>query len=237
MLCTTIVTVSEAQRQVYLRTTGIDPTRVETHMSGVDTDKFRPDPSARARLRNKLGLAANTTLILTISMLRPGKGVHDALEAVADLRKQSQEFLFLVAGDGIERPQLEQAAAALGLENNVRFLGLRGDVPALLAAADIYLCPSHFEALSTSVLEAMAAGLPVVATEVGGLPEIVTHNLTGLLVPPNSPRAIAAALERLFDPNIRAAMGNTGRGWVESHASTQTWLSSMLNVYERVVGR
>jgi glycosyltransferase involved in cell wall biosynthesis len=236
-LCTAIITVSEAQRQVYLRATGIDPTRVETHMSGVDTERFRPDPSVRDRLRTELGVAADTILILTIAMLRPGKGIQDALKAVARLRNQPHEFRFLIAGDGIERSQLERAASALGLENHVQFLGVRGDASALLAAADIYLCPSHFEALSTSVLEAMATGLPVVATEVGGLPEIVTNNQTGLLVPARSPLALATAMERLFDPHIRAAMGNAGRGWVESHASTQTWLDSIVAVYERVVGR
>jgi len=233
-LCTEIITVSEAQRQVYIRATGIDPARVETHISGVDTDRFRPDPTARTRLREELGITADTTLILTIAMLRPGKGVDDALDAVARVRKQSRKFRFVIAGDGIERPRLERTASLLGLESHVQFLGLRGDVPALLAAADIYLCPSHFEALSTSVLEAMSAGLPVVATEVGGLPEIVTHNRTGLLVPASSPDTLAAALVRLFDPDLREAMGITGRRWVESHASTQAWLDRILDVYARM---
>jgi glycosyltransferase involved in cell wall biosynthesis len=233
-LCTAVITVSEAQRQVYLRATGINPARVETHMNGVNTEEFRPDTSARNRLRGELGVGADTVLILTVAMLRPGKGIHDALEATTRLRQQTSDFQLLIAGDGAERPHLERITSSLGLQDKVQFLGLRGDIPALLAASDIYVNPSHYEALSTSALEAMAAGLPVIATEVGGLPEIVTHHRTGLLVPPHSPEELAAAMARLLDPSLRVAMGEAGRNWVESHASLQVWLESILDVYGRV---
>src|SRR5206468_11016146 len=99
---------------------------------------------------------------------------------------------FLVVGDGEERKRLEEQATRLGLRQAVVFLGARDDVPRLLAAADVYVHPSLFEALPTSLLEAMATGLPVVATRVGGVPEIVAHGRTGLLVEAGRPDELAA---------------------------------------------
>ena len=94
--------------------------------------------------------------------------------------------------------------------------------------------PSHFEALPTSILEAMATGLPVVATNVGGVPEIVADGRSGLLVPPRRPLELAAAMEKMLDPTVRAPMGTAGRLWVEKHASSQVWLDAIIGVYQQV---
>jgi glycosyltransferase involved in cell wall biosynthesis len=234
-LCATVITVSEAQRQAYLRAAGLDPTRVQTHLNGIDTEVFRPDPIARADLRAKLGLEPETVLFVTVAMLRPVKGVPDLLEAAALLRRQAPRVRYVIVGDGPERAWLERRAAALGLEGVVFFAGALSDVPSVLAAADVYVQPSLAEALPTSVLEAMAVCLPVVATSVGGVPEIVFPEQTGLLVPPGRPADLAAALARLLDPAVRAAMGAAGRAWVEQHASIQVWLDDLCRLYRRVV--
>jgi glycosyltransferase involved in cell wall biosynthesis len=236
-LCAAIVTVSEAQRRVYLRATGVAPTLVETHLNGIDTDWFRPDPPERVTRRAELGLSADTPLFVTVAALRAGKGLNFLLEAAALVREREPVARFAIVGDGVERTKLEVLAQARGLGGTVSFLGERSDVRTVLAAADVYVHPSLFEALPTSVLEAMAVGLPVVATAVGGVPEIVAHEQTGLLVPPARADDLAAAMLRLLDPVPRIAMGSAGRAWVEVHTSRNAWLDDLQRVYRRVVRR
>lgn len=161
-----------------------NPERVETHFNGVNTVLFRPDPEARAQARLQLGFADDTLVFSSVAVLRKGKGLEHLLEAVLVVRQQVPRARFLVVGDGEERARLEARSTALGVDDVVRFLGARTDVPRLLSATDVFVHPSLYEALPTSVLEAMAAGLPVVATDVGGIPELVSVERTGLLVPP-----------------------------------------------------
>jgi glycosyltransferase involved in cell wall biosynthesis len=157
------------------------------------------------------------------------------VEAAALLRRHAPAARVLIVGDGEERATLERQAAALGLDDMVLFVGMRTDVPALLAAADVYVQPSLFEAFPVSVLEAMAVGLPVVATAVGGVPEMVAHGKSGLLVPPARPDALAAAMVQLLDSATRTAMGASGRAWVEQHASTDVWLDQLQRGYARAL--
>jgi len=188
----------------------------------------------RARVRAELGLATEQPLFATVAMLRPGKGLRYLVEAAALVRQQAPDAGFVVIGDGAQRPELENLAARLGVSDEVQFLGTRTDVPALLAAADVFVLPSLYEALPTSLLEAMATALPVVATRVGGVPEVVAHERTGLLVSPASAAELAAAMTRLDSP-ARVAMGAAGRAWVESHASLGVWLDGLQDLYRRVV--
>ncbi len=190
-------------------------------------------------MRRQLGYDADTLLLATVVVLRPGKGVEFLLQALARLasRESAARARLLVVGDGSERADLERQAAALGLGERVRFLGTRGDVAALLAASDAYVQPSLFEALPTSVLEAMAVGVPVVATAVGGTLELVQPGVNGLLVPPSDPAALAEALATLLDASAadRARMGQAGRDWVLSHASLDVWLDNLERIYRQVV--
>jgi len=231
-----LICVTETQRNWYRRTADVNATRVVTLVIAVDTDVFRPDPVARARVRAELGVPAGAPLFATVAMLRPVKGLHYLLEAAARVLEQVPRARFVVIGDGAERARLEARSRALGLGAAVRFLGTRHDIPALLAAADIYVHPSLFEALPVSMLEAMAVGLPVVATRVGGVPEIVAHGRTGLLVPPARGDELAAAMLRLLEPGPGAAMGADGRAWVRAHASVPVWLENLQRVYRQVAG-
>jgi len=229
-----VITVCEAQRQVYLWAARVEPGRVETHLNGVDTNQFRPDQAVRTRTRAALGVAPNASLFMTVAMLQPGKGIADLLEAGAMLARQHSNVRLAVVGDGEQRAELAGLAAARRLGQGVLFLGARSDVAELLAGADVYVHPSHFEALPTSILEAMATGLPVVATNVGGVPEIVADGRSGLLVPPRRPLELAAAMEKMLDPTVQAPMGTAGRLWVEKHASSQVWLDAIIGVYQQV---
>jgi glycosyltransferase involved in cell wall biosynthesis len=235
-LCRVVITVSEAQRRVYQRAAGVKAERIQTCRHGVDTAVFRPDPAARERLRATLGLEPGALVFAVVALLRPGKGHADLLHALARVRLRAPAVRVLAAGDGVERPRLEALAAGLGVADLVRFLGARSDVPALLAASDAYVHPSLAEALPTSVLEAMAVGLPVVATDVGGVPEIVAHERTGLLVPAGRPDRLADAMLRLTDPALRVAMGAAGRAWAQAHGSSTLWLDRVHALYRRVAG-
>jgi glycosyltransferase involved in cell wall biosynthesis len=171
---------------------------------------------------------------VTVSVLREGKGLEDLLDAIPLVLGHARTARFLIVGDGPLWSAVTARVAASHLQSSVTLLGQRADVEELLAASDVYVHPAHFEALPTSVLEAMAVGLPVVACDVGGIPEIVRHAQTGLLVQPRRPDLLAFAMLQLVSPGVREAMGASGRAWVETHASLDRWLDSLWSVYERV---
>ncbi|HKP16805.1 MAG TPA: glycosyltransferase, partial [Gemmatimonadaceae bacterium] len=141
-------------------------------------------------IRAQLGVREGRALALTVARLEAQKGLTHLLDAAALL----PDVVFAVAGEGPERDRLAAKAAALGLSDRVRWLGHRDDVPSLLAAADLFVLPSLNEGLPLAAMEAMLAGAPVVAADAGGTGEIVRNGLTGLLVPPSDPRALADAI-------------------------------------------
>jgi glycosyltransferase involved in cell wall biosynthesis len=232
-LCRLVITVSEAQRRVYVRNARVQPKRVERLRNGVDTSLFRSDAAARSRIRGELGLTPHQPLFVTVSALRPGKGLEDLVVSVPNVRRQLPAARFAIAGDGPLHGALASKIHAAGLSDSVQLLGLRQDVAAVLAAGDVCVHPSHFEALPTSILEAMAVGLPVVACDVGGIPEIVIHGQTGALVTPGCPDSLAAAMVRIGAQATRHELGAAARAWVERNASLDRWLDGLLAIYER----
>ena len=137
-----------------------------------------------------------------------------------------------IVGDGPQRPELDEQVAALGRGEGVRLLGTRDDVPALLAEAGVFVLSSRSECLPMSVIEAMAAGLPVVATAVGGVPELVEDERTGILVPPGDARALAAALTRLAsDADLRRRMGEAGRARAQANFDVEGFRRAHLELY------
>ena len=178
--------------------------------NGRDPTRFRPDPDARARVRAELGVAADRVAVIAVSRLVRHKGYPELLAAMRDVDAE-----LWVVGERLPSDHgadLEPHFAAADLGPRLRRLGYREDVPALLAAADIFCLPSHFEGLPMSVIEAMLTGLPVVATDIRGPREQVAGGVTGLLVPPAQIAPLAAALRRLAgDAGLRARMGTAGR--------------------------
>lgn len=189
-----------------------------------------PAPAARAARRVRRGII--------VANLRPEKG-HDVLvDAAAILRRADLDVEFLFVGEGGQRAAIEQRVAARGVESAVRLLGERDDVPALLAEADVFLLPSRSEAFPNAVLEAMAAGLPVITTAVGGLAEIVDHERTGLRVPVDDAAAIAEAMQRLIaDPLLAARLGVNGRRFVEERFSFGRMIGHFEHLYEEMLAR
>ena len=180
--------------------------------NGIDITAFSGSGSVRGPLRRDLGLAQDHTVCITVGRLVPVKGHADLLHAFSRAASAHSELRLLIAGDGPLGQELEDLAAQLEISDLVRFLAWRDDVPDLLDASDIFVLPSHNEGLGLVIVEAMAKRLPVVATSVGGVPEVVVQGRTGLLVPARSPDEFADAVSLLAsDPGRRIRMGEAGR--------------------------
>ena len=184
------------------------------------------------RLRAALGLEGRGPVVVTVGRLAPEKGHLDLLEAMALLAPRRPEAALVVAGGGPLRAALERRAEELGIAGSVRFLGIRSDVPDVLAACDIFALASHYESFGLAILEAMGAGLPVAATRVGGIPFLVQEGVTGLLAPPGSPAELARRLEELAaDPARARGMGLAGRARLEETFSRRAMVRGVEEMY------
>lgn len=207
--------------------TGFPLARIQTIRNGVDIGRF--SGASRAAARAALNVPDGVAVVGTAGRLVAVKDQRSLLEAVARLRARGRRATLLIAGDGPLRSELEAAAAALGIAAEVRLLGHCPQIETVLAAMDVFVLPSVSEGLSNTILEAMAAGRPVVATEVGGADELVVHRDTGLLVPPGSIDQLADAIGRLLeDDAARRRMGEAAR----HRAATDFCLAAMIERYE-----
>jgi glycosyltransferase involved in cell wall biosynthesis len=177
-----------------------------------------------------------TPVIVAVGRLKAPKDFVTFVRALSALAPGS--FEALIVGDGPDGPELRHEIQRLGLEERVRLAGDRRDVPELLAAADVFVLSSRSEGLPVSVLEAMAAGLPVVASRVGGVPEVVLHERTGLLVAPGDPAQLAATLERLVArPELRRRFGAAGRARAEARFDLDPFRRGHLELYSRELAK
>ena len=192
--------------------------------SGVDTSRFRQNPLARAQIRSAYGFGAHETVVLSVGALATRKGHRTLLQAAQQLKGQGVRLRYLVCGEGSLRATLQNEARRLGLETDVRFAGFCPEISRYLAAADLFVHVPQWEGLGVAVIEALAAGLPVVASRVGGIPDLIKDHITGLLVPPQDPTTLAAALTRLVQAPAWASMlGRAG----QAHARAQFDLTVM----------
>ena len=221
---TKIICVSEHDRELALRWKVAKPQQLVVIHNGVDLRPFLEADGTALRRELKLG---DLPIMTFVGRLAPPKDLMTLLEAV----KALSDGVLLVVGDGELRPQVEKYVQEHGLEGGVRLLGQRSDIPEILAASDIFVLSSFWEGLPYTIIEAMMAGLPVVATRVGGVPELVEDGVTGFLVPPKDPGALAEALRKLVeDPELRRKMGEAGR----KKALKEFTLDRMLRETERV---
>lgn len=179
--------------------------------NGKDLRKYQPNKSY-CEVREELGVYEKTVLLCVSSQLAKTKGHQYLLEAFSLLKKRYGDIKLIIIGQGPLREELECKAKALGLDNSVIFLGHRNDINRVVDAADIAVLPSLEEGFPNTVVEYMALGKPVVATNIAGIPEVVADRETGFLVPPADSKKLAEALERLInDKEVREKMGNNGR--------------------------
>ncbi len=208
------VLVNAMAVQTVLVAQGYDPARISVIWNGIDVSRFQGREGTKA-VRLSLGLLPSAPVVAVFSRLNRLKGIEFFLEAAALLMGRFDDARFLIVGDSVSqayRDELEECAARLGLGGRVVFTGFRGDVPELLSEVSVSVLPSLAEGLSNVVLEAMAAGVPVVATSVGGTPEMVENGVTGLLVPPRDAAALAGAIGSLLaDPARGRSIGRAAR--------------------------
>ena len=229
-----IVANAEAVKQDVLRQELVEPSKVRVVYNGIDPSPyvFTADPALRA----SLGVPEAARVVGVVANLIPYKGHRDFLHACRAIRQRQAGITFLLIGDGPCRGELEGLARDLGLEKDVRFLGTRRDIPQLLALMDVVVLPSLEEGLPNAILEAMAAGKAVVATQVGGVPEAVVQGETGLLVPPGDPQALAdAVLLLLADRPLAEAMGRAGRDRVAKMFGLDRMIRETEALYQEVL--
>jgi glycosyltransferase involved in cell wall biosynthesis len=182
--------------------------------------------------RGRPGEQSGLPCIAAAGTLKPLKGYDVLLRALALLSKEGIKAELLLAGEGPQRDELKKLAAELGLLDSVSFLGYVNDVPGLFASAQVVVHPSRSEGLSNSILEAMGEGVPVIATRVGGTPELIEDGRNGLLVPPGSPAPLAQALRKLLvDPDLRSQLGSAGLAFVRAHCSIDKNVRQYEDIY------
>ena len=217
-----------------LQAEGVPENMIRLVYNGIDPRPFLV--ADRQEARHQLDVLAARPVIATVARLTEVKGLPYALQAAAELWRRGYEFTWLFAGQGPLENELRQQAVQLGLADAVRFLGYREDIPTILAAADIFVLPSIMEALGLSVLEAMASGLPVVASRVGGIPELIRDGQDGTLVTPAAPQELAKAIAfYLRQPAQAEAAGRQGRARVLERFTLEQMCRQTDAVYREVL--
>ena len=226
------ICASNAIRQMLL-SDGIPPQRAVTVHEGIDL--ARVAAASPAPLHEELWLPHGSPIVGNVAALVPHKGQRHLVDAAALVVRQVPDARFVIAGEGELRSALEHQIKHLGLEKHVLLAGFRPDVLSLHKAFDLFVMSSVTEGLGTSLLDAMAAGRPVVATTAGGMPEVVEDGKTGILVPPRDHHAMADAIVRLLkDDALRRRMGEAGLSLAHARFSAERMVQDTLRVYERV---
>jgi glycosyltransferase involved in cell wall biosynthesis len=206
-----VVAVGEAVKQALIDNEGIAAERIRVIYNGVDPSEFTSETVDRQQVRSSLGLGADDFVVIQVARLDPIKDHATALRAMGRVVNQCKRARLLIVGDGPERGSIERQLAAAGLNERVKMLGTRSDVRELLAAADCFLLTSVSEGIPVTLIEAMFARLPVAATNVGGIGEVVVNGTTGILAPAGDDAALAKAIRELANcPDRRQSLGVAG---------------------------
>jgi glycosyltransferase involved in cell wall biosynthesis len=229
-----IIAISNAIRRELVDGAGLEASRIVLVPSAVDTERYRPS-GARGRLGAAFGLPAGARVLGCAAQLIARKGHASLLRSFVRLAAKYRDLYLLCFGEGPLRRRLERRAAALGVAERVAFVGFRSDLADLLPEVDVLVHPAQREGLGSAVLEAMSAGVPVVACAAGGLVDLVEDGVTGLLVPPRDATALADAVVRLLgDAALRTRLADRGRQAAVSRFSIARMVEGNLAVYRQV---
>ena len=235
--CDRILCVSRAVERALL-TDGVPQPQLQVVRSGIDVGVWARDEAARAQARATLGASDDTLVLGAVGALTPEKGRVHLLEAFALLDPARRDARLVLLGDGPLRTELEARAEGLAIVDRVHFLGHLDDVATWLSAFDVFSAPSESEGLSLSLMQAMAAGLPVIASEVGGMPEVVGSGGAGRLVPPGDVAALAAELAALSeDKGLRASLGEAAQSRAQAVFSHRAAAAQTAALYDALVAR
>ena len=238
VLATKIVAVSNAVQSSYSSLQGFPSGRMQVVYPGLDLQRPQADTATMDDLRRSLGLEHSTPLVLNVGRLELVKGQQHLIPVMLAIRERFPQAKLLIAGEGTLRPALASAIAAAGLDHEITLLGVRPDIDALLAIADVLVVASESESFGLPLVEAMRAGKPVVATDVGGVTELVAHGVNGLIVPRADTAAMAnAILALLEDPERAREMGAAGHQIAAQRFDVRASMRSLESLYARVIGR
>jgi glycosyltransferase involved in cell wall biosynthesis len=232
-----VLAVSDEVRHFCIEADALPPQRVRTVYNGIAVEASTEEE--RDKARQELGIRVGLPVITTVGNLRRVKGTDTLIRAAATVRTRYPDALFLICGSALEADyvsELRELIKELGLETNVRLLGGKENVPALLALTTVFALPSHSEGFPNALIEAMAAGLRCVATNVGGNREAITDGVDGMLVPPDNPDALAQAICHLLDhPAAAAEMGTKARTTYEKRFTIEVMMNRLVQTYEEVL--
>lgn len=228
-----LIAVSEHVKQDLVQYGVAKAEKIAVVPLGFALQPFLEAHTQRGEFRRELGLEPSTRLVGIVGRIFPIKNHRLFLEAAARVARHDPRVHFVVVGDGVLRPEMERFAAALGLRDRVHFTGWRRDLPRIYADLDVLVVSSNNEGTPVSAIEAMAAGVPVVATRVGGLPDVVQEGVTGYLVPPRDPDALAeATVAVLQDPQRAAQMGEAARAVARERYSLERLVADIDTLYQ-----
>ena len=237
-LCSRMVLVSEDLKAFFIQTLGLrNQKKLLMLYNGIDIDKYAAIKDT-TQLKIELGIKADSVVACTIGSLFKVKGIPYLLEAVDKVRMSYPDFKLLIAGEGNQMDDLQKQARALNLGDTVCFMGFRDDIPGVLSISDFYICSSLSEGLSLSILEAIAASKPVIATRVGGNPEIIQDGRNGYLVPPADSESLADKIKCLIgNANLRKEMGLESARTAREKFSLRQMILNYQNLYDQLLRR
>lgn len=236
MVTDKMVTVSDAVKKDILRYDRVSPSKIMVLYNGVDTERFKPGMNF-SDARKQFAISKDDVVIGFVGRLVNSKGLNYLIEAVA-LLKNNYNVKLLIVGDGSLMEELTKMAKNKGLEESVIFTGLRRDITDILSSIDIFVLPSIKEGFPNSLLEAMAMGKPVVATAVGGIPEVIGHGTNGLLVKPADVEGLQTAIKLLIDDRLMAKnIGLAARDFIEKNYSITATVRKWETLYRQVLER
>jgi glycosyltransferase involved in cell wall biosynthesis len=231
--CTLIISVSEEHRQRAIRERVGSAGKIVTVLNGIDVGAF--GRLAAQEARERLGMETEDTVIGVASRLAPKKGIDDLIRAFPEIHRAHPHTRLVLVGEGPSRKELERQAKNTGLAERIHFAGFRQEIPDFLAAFDIAVQPSISEGLSVSLLEAMAAGRPVVACDIAGNREIITPGANGILVAPSNPQELGAAIRFLLDnPEQARKLGAAAQAECRARFSQERMVREILDLYDKV---
>jgi glycosyltransferase involved in cell wall biosynthesis len=232
-----IIAISEGVKKVLVEG-GVDPEKIEVIRSGIDFSSFEEDSLAlksKDYLHREFSFAVDDYLVGIVAHLADHKGHQYLIQATKILKQQSPKIKTIIVGEGPLSMELNRQAKELDVEDIVFFLGFRKDIPKILSSLDLFVLSSYLEGMGSSILDAMACRLPVVATNVGGIPEVVIHGETGLLVPPRNPTALARAILKLYsNKTLASRLGQKGYEFVHRKFSAEAMADKVVRLYEKV---
>lgn len=232
--CDMVISVSEEAQRFHREVGRMSERKTSVIYNGIDLARFTSEALAAdpQSVRREFGIPAASPLLMTVAVLRELKGIQFMIRAMPGILVERPDVHYLIVGSGDHQERLVEEVRKQGVQDRVIFAGARKDIPALLSAADLFVLPTLTEALPTVLAEAMSARLPILASRVGGVPEMITDGVNGRLLPAGDPSHLSAAcLELLAFPEMRASMGRQGRAIVEQKFDVRVQAAQLRSLY------